>query len=116
MAPPNKWHIINFIVLLTTKWPLWSERQRLNVRTNKDIVTLTSLIEDITNKARTKENSKALGSSALYGNKPKDQLNRKKKGKGDKKDSNKACPYYKNPNLNHKADDCLEGNKKKREE
>jgi hypothetical protein len=51
MAPPNKWHVINFIVLLTTKWPLWSERQRLNVRTNKDTVTLTSLIEDITDKA-----------------------------------------------------------------
>jgi hypothetical protein len=79
-------------------------------------VTLTSLIEDITNKARTKENSKALGLSALYGNKPKDQLNRKKKSKGDKKNSNKACPYYKNPNLNHKADDYLEGNKKKRKE
>jgi hypothetical protein len=85
------------------------------VRTNKDIVTLTSLIEDITDKARTKENSKALGSLALYGNKPKDQSNRKKKGKGDKKD-NKVCPHYKNPNLNHKADDCLKGNKKKREE
>jgi hypothetical protein len=42
------------------------------MRTNKDIVTLTSLIEDITNKAQTKENGKALGSLALYGNKPKD--------------------------------------------
>jgi hypothetical protein len=72
MAPLNKWHVINFIVLLATKWPLWSERQRLNVRTNKNIVTLTSLIKDITNKARIKENGKALGSSALYGNKPKD--------------------------------------------
>jgi hypothetical protein len=51
MAPPNKWHVINFIALLTTKWPLWSERQRLNVRTNKDTVTLTSLIEDITDEA-----------------------------------------------------------------
>jgi hypothetical protein len=108
--------VINFIALLATKWPLWSERQRLNVRTNKNIVTLTSLIEDITDEARTKENGKASGLLALYGNKPKDQSNRKKKGKGDKKDSNKACPYYKNPNLNHKADDCLEGNKKKREE
>jgi hypothetical protein len=115
MAPPDKWHVINFIALLTTKWPLWSERQRLNVRTNKNIVTLTSLIKDITNKARTKENNKALGSSALYGNKPKDQLNQKKKSKGDKKD-NKVCPYYKNPNPNHKADDCLKGNKKKRKE
>jgi hypothetical protein len=86
------------------------------MRTNKDIVTLTSLIKDITNEARTKENSKALGSLALYGNKPKDQSNQKKKGKGNKKDNNKACLYYKNPNLNHKADDCLEGNKKKREE
>jgi hypothetical protein len=72
MAPPDKWHVINFIALLAMKWPLWSERQRLNVRTNKDTVTLTSLIEDITNKARTKENSKASGLSALYGNKPKD--------------------------------------------
>jgi hypothetical protein len=108
--------VINFIASLATKWPLWSERQRLNVRTNKDIVTLTSLIKDITNKARTKENSKALGSSALYSNKPKDQSNQKKKGKGDKKNSNKACPYYKNPNPNHKADDYLKGNKKKREE
>jgi hypothetical protein len=72
MAPPNKWHVINFIASLTIKWPLWSERQRLNVRTNKDIVTLTSLIEDITNKARTKENGKASGLLALYGNKPKD--------------------------------------------
>jgi hypothetical protein len=79
-------------------------------------VTLTSLIEDITDEARTKENGKASGLSALYGNKPKDQLNRKKKGKGNKKNSNKACPHYKNPNPNHKADDCLEGNKKKREE
>jgi hypothetical protein len=85
------------------------------VRTNKDIVTLTSLIKDITNKARTKENGKALGLSALYGNKPKDQSNQKKKGKGDKKD-NKVCLYYKNLNLNHKANNCLEGNKKKREE
>jgi hypothetical protein len=42
------------------------------VRTNKDIVTLTSLIEDIIDEARTKENGKVLGSSALYGNKPKD--------------------------------------------
>jgi hypothetical protein len=42
------------------------------VRTNKDIVTLTSLIKDITDKAQTKENSKALESLALYGNKPKD--------------------------------------------
>jgi hypothetical protein len=42
------------------------------MRTNKDIVTLTSLIEDIINKAQTKENNKALGSLALYGNKPKD--------------------------------------------
>ena len=72
MAPPDKWHVINFIVLLAMKWPLQLERQRLNVRTNKDIVTLTSLIEDITNKAQTKENGKALGSLALYGNKPKD--------------------------------------------
>jgi hypothetical protein len=72
MAPLNKWHVINFIASLTTKWLLWSERQRLNVRTNKNIVTLTSLIKDITNKARIKENGKALGSSALYGNKPKD--------------------------------------------
>jgi hypothetical protein len=85
------------------------------VRTNKDIVTLTSLIKDITNKARIKENSKALGSLALYSNKPKDQLNQKKKGKGDKKD-NKVCPYCKNPNPNYKADNCLKGNKKKREE
>jgi hypothetical protein len=85
------------------------------MRTNKNTVTLTSLIEDITDKARTKENSKALGSSALYSNKPKDQSNRKKKGKGDKKD-NKAYPHYKNPNPNHKADDCLKGNKKKRDE
>jgi hypothetical protein len=45
------------------------------MRTNKDIVTLTSLIKDITNKARTKENGKALRSLALYGNKPKDQSN-----------------------------------------
>jgi hypothetical protein len=116
MAPPDKWHVINFIASLATKWPLWSERQRSNVRTNKDTVTLTSLIKDITDEARTKENSKASGSSALYGNKPKDQLNQKKKGKGDKKDSNKAYPHYKNPNPNHKADNCLEGNKKKREE
>jgi hypothetical protein len=78
-------------------------------------VTLTSLIKDITDKARTKENSKALESSALYGNKPKDQPNQKKKGKGDKKD-NKACPHYKNPNPKHKPEDCLKGNKKKREE
>jgi hypothetical protein len=42
------------------------------MRTNKNIVTLTSLIKDITNKAQTKENSKALGSSALYNNNPKD--------------------------------------------
>jgi hypothetical protein len=64
--------MINFIASLATKWPLWSERQRSNVRTNKDTVTLTSLIEDITNKARTKENGKASGLLALYGNKPKD--------------------------------------------
>jgi hypothetical protein len=49
MAPLDKWYVINFIALLATKWPLWSERQRLNIRTNKDIVTLTSLIKDITN-------------------------------------------------------------------
>jgi hypothetical protein len=79
-------------------------------------VTLTSLIEDITDEAQTKENDKASGSLALYSNKPKDQSNRKKKGKGNKKDNNKACPHCKNPNPNHKADDCLEGNKKKREE
>jgi hypothetical protein len=42
------------------------------VRINKDIITLTSLIEDIINKAQTKENGKALGLLALYGNKPKD--------------------------------------------
>jgi hypothetical protein len=78
---------------------------------------LTSLIKDITNKAQTKENSKALRSLALYDNKPKDQLNRKKKGKGNKKDNlKKKCPYYKNPNPKHKPEDCLEGNKKKREE
>jgi hypothetical protein len=41
------------------------------MRTNKDIMTLTSLIKDITNKAQTKENNKALGLLALYGNKPK---------------------------------------------
>jgi hypothetical protein len=85
------------------------------MRTNKDIITLTFLIEDIINKAQTKENGKALGSLALYSNKPKDQSNRKKKSKGNKK-NNKVCPYYKNPNLNYKADDCLKGNKKKREE
>jgi hypothetical protein len=85
------------------------------VHTNKDIVTLTFLIEDITNKARTKENGKASGSSALYSNKPKDQSNQKKKGKGNKKDK-KVYPHYKNPNPNHKANDCLKGNKKKREE
>ena len=72
MAPPNKWHVINFIVLLITKWPLQSKRQQLNIRTNKDIITLTSLIKDIINKAQTKENSKALGLLVLYGNKPKD--------------------------------------------
>jgi hypothetical protein len=42
------------------------------MHTNKDIVILTSLIKDITDKARTKENSKALGLLALYGNIPKD--------------------------------------------
>jgi hypothetical protein len=35
-------------------------------------VTLTFLIENITDKARIKENNKALNSSALYDNKLKD--------------------------------------------
>ena len=35
-------------------------------------MTLTSLIEDIINKARIKKNNKALNSLTLYGNKLKD--------------------------------------------
>ena len=84
---------------------------------------MTALIEDITDEARTKENSKVSRSSALYSNK----LNKKKLKAKDKNKENgsinkdndkdrKTCPHCKNPNPYHKLDDCLEVNEKKRKE
>lgn len=112
-APPDKWHPMNFIAALAPRWPVWAERQRSNARKPGEQPSLTSLIEDITDEARTKENSKAAGSSALYGNKP-EKKDSKKKGSKDKE--NKPCPNCKNPKPRHKPEDCLETNTKKRKE
>ena len=123
VALPEKWYPMNFIVALAPRQPVQAERQRSNAR-SKDKLSLTALIEDITDEARTKENSKASGSSALYSNKP-DKKNKskakdknKEKGSTDKDNDkdHKTCPYCKNPNPCHKPDDCLEGNDKKRKE
>ena len=83
---------------------------------------MTTLIEDITDEAKTKENSKVSKSSALYSNK----LNKKSKAKDKNKENgstnkdndkdHKTYPYCKNPNPYHKLNDCLEGNEKKRKE
>ena len=110
---------MNFIAALAPRWLVWAERQRSNTR-SKDKLSLTALIEDITDEARTKENSKASRSSALYSNKPDKKSKAKDKNKGsidkDNDKDHKSCPYCKNPNPYHKPDDCLEVNEKKRKE
>ena len=122
IALPEKWYPMNFIAVLALRQLVQAERQRSNAR-SKDKLSLTALIEDITDEARTKENSKASGSSALYGNNPdkkksKTKDKNKEKGSTDKDNDKdrKSCPHCKNPNPRHKPDDCLEGNEKKRKE
>jgi hypothetical protein len=117
-----------FIAALAPKWPVWAERQRSNARKAATKLHLSALIEDITDKARTKEKSKAAESSALYGNKPeKDRNNKKDKDrKKDNKNTDKSkdkpiygpCPHCSSTNSNHKHNSCFgkKGNKEKRKE
>jgi hypothetical protein len=119
-----------FIAALAPKWPVWAERQRSNARKAATKLYLSALIEDITNEARTKEKSKAAGSSALYGNKPEKDRKSSKKDKDRKKDDKNntdkskdkpiygPCPHCSSTNSNHKHNSCFgkKGNEEKRKE
>ena len=80
-------------------------------------MTLTALIEDITDEAR-KSNKKAEGGGVHYGGKPD-----KRKGKGkprersrEKSKKGKLYKNYKNPNAYYDPEDCFVTNKKLRKE
>ena len=70
-----------FIAAMSNTWPVWAERQRSNLRQKDYTVTLTALIDNLTDEARTKNKSSPSG-SALYGQKGQD--NKSKGGKGNK--------------------------------
>ena len=118
-----------FITALAPKWPVWAKRQRSNAYKAATKLYLSILIKDITNKAHTKEKSKAAGSSALYKNKPKKDRKSSKKDKDRKKDDKNTdkskdkpiyspCPYCLSTNSNYKHNSYFgkKGNKERRKE
>jgi len=114
ISPPTSWHPIRFIMALSDAWPIWAERQRSNTRNPSTKLTLSALIEDITDEARNTE-KKADGSSAMYGGKPnsdkkkpKDNRQSKDKDKDKPKREPKLCKGCKNPKALHTADECYE--------
>jgi hypothetical protein len=119
-APPDKCHPILFIQALFEVWTIWAECQQSNSRNDTTKLSLTVLIEDITDNNRNKE-KRADGSSALYRGKP----NPEKKCKGNKskedkdksgKSEGKLCKNCKNPRAKHSPDNCFITNKKLRRE
>src|SRR6266700_7916510 len=55
ISPPKSWHPILFIMALSNIWPIWAERQRSNSRKESTRLSLSALIEDITDEARNKD-------------------------------------------------------------
>ena len=121
IEPPAKWHTNMFVLAISAEFPLQGNRQRSALRLDKDLkITLTSLIYDLTNKARTKDKSQGPIGTALYGNNQKKQNggNNKNKGvKGNNKDKD-TCSYYKTFSIKHDRLGCLKNpkNKVEREE
>ena len=83
----------------------------MNSRKESTRLTLTALIEDITDEAR-KSDKKAEGGSVYYRGKP----DKKSKGKLREKSKGKLCKNYKNPNAYYTPEDCFITNKKLRKE
>ena len=74
---------ITFIMKVASAFPIWAERQRAQLRNPDTVVTLTSLIDDLTDEAR-----KNKSSSAHYSGKPQKPKNSNPK-KPDNKKNNK---------------------------
>jgi hypothetical protein len=115
ISPPDAWHPILFIIALSDAWPIWAERQRSNTRSEATKLTLSALIEDITDEAR-KKDKKADGSIHYNGKPPtKGKPNSKFKDSAKGK-SGKMCKNCENPNARHEPENCLVTNKKLRQE
>jgi hypothetical protein len=107
-----------FIAAMSNTWPVWAKRQRSNLRQKDYTVTLAALIDDLTDKACTK-NKSSPSRSALYGQKGQDNKSKGgDKGKGNKgKGKDKAkCQHCGIPGVKHEPDDYLAVNEKKRKE
>ncbi|ELR06605.1 hypothetical protein GMDG_08078 [Pseudogymnoascus destructans 20631-21] len=112
--PHDDWLPVMFIASCANKWPTWAERQRSFLRSPDHRITLNSLIDHLTDEARSKLTP--TGSNALYGNKSQGTC----KGKNPSKDKNNAdrpsCPHCTMPKPQHSPQDCLKNNKEKCDE
>jgi hypothetical protein len=112
---PAKWIPHLFISGAESSYPIWAERQRSNLRTDKTIkveLLMSDLIDD--NIIRDKE-SKPTGSALA--SKDKDSKDKDKKGR-DKKDKkkDKRCKNCGQPNPKHSEENCMATNTEKRKE
>jgi hypothetical protein len=109
-----------FIAALSTKLPIWAERQRSNARSKSGKLSLDDLIADITDEARNKETGGSSGgSSAMFSGKTrglskKDRKASTTKGGGEKSAFPKVCKHCNEKSPHHAPDNCFEVNFEKR--
>ena len=79
-----------FIAAMSNTWLVWAKRQHSNLRQKDHTVTLAALINNLTDKARTK-NKSSPSRLALYSQKGQDNKSKGDKGnKGKGKDKAKC--------------------------
>jgi hypothetical protein len=115
---PAKWIPHLFISGAKSSYPIWAERQRSNLQTDKTIkveLLMSDLIDD--NIIRDKE-SKPTGSALTSKDKDKekDKKGKDKKDKKDKKSKDKKCKNCGQLNPKHSEDNCMATNTEKRKE
>jgi hypothetical protein len=118
---PAKWIPHLFILGAKSSYPIWAERQRSNLQTDKTIkveLLMSDLIND--NIIQDKE-SKPTGSALTSKDKDKDGKDKDKKAtdkkdKKDKKSKDKKCKNCGQPNPKHSEDNCIATNTEKRKE
>ena len=111
ISPPESWHPILFIMALSDAWPIWAEQQRSNSRKESTRLSLSALIEDITDEARSKDKKAEGEGGILYGGKP-DKKGKQKAKEDREKSKGKLCKNCKDPNTYHKPKNCFVTNKK----
>jgi hypothetical protein len=99
--PHDDWLPVMFIASCANKWPTWAERQRSLLRSPDHRITLDSLIDDLTDEARSK--STPIGSNALYGNKSQGTGKGKNPSKDKKNGGRPSCPHCTMPKKTFRA-------------